>query len=71
MDGLEERKDVFIMGATNRLEIIDPAILRPGRFDKTLYLGLPSLEDKVKIFKKATKVRYSSQNMITTTFFRI
>ena len=65
MDGLEERKDVFIMGATNRLEIIDPAILRPGRFDKTLYLGLPSLEDKVKIFKKATKVRYSSQNMIT------
>ena len=65
MDGLEERKDVFIMGATNRLEIIDPAILRPGRFDKTLYLGLPSLEDKVKIFKKATKVRYSSQHMIT------
>jgi len=56
MDGLEERKNVFIMGATNRLEIIDPAILRPGRFDKTLFVGLPSSEDKVKIFLKASKV---------------
>ena len=70
MDGLEERKDVFIMGATNRLEIIDPAILRPGRFDKTLYLGLPSLEDKVKIFKKATKVFYV-MIIVNITLFRI
>merc|ERR1719431_1969692 len=55
MDGLEERKDVFIMGATNRHDMIDPAVLRPGRFDKTLFIGLPSNADKIKIFKKATK----------------
>lgn len=56
MDGLEERKDVFIMGATNRVDMIDPAVLRPGRFDKTLYVGLPNQRDKMAIFEKATKV---------------
>ena len=55
MDGLEERKDVFIMGATNRVDMIDPAVMRPGRFDKTLYVGLPTESDKMAIFEKATK----------------
>ena len=69
MDGLEERKYVFIVGATNRYEIIDPAVLRPGRFDKTLYVGLPSLEDKVKIFLKATRVCCLS--IFSTRFCRV
>ncbi|KAK3576286.1 hypothetical protein CHS0354_036021 [Potamilus streckersoni] len=55
MDGLEERKQVFIMAATNRPDIIDPAILRPGRLDKTLYVGLPSAEDRLDILKTITK----------------
>ena len=55
MDGLEERKDVFIMGATNRVDMIDPAVMRPGRFDKTLYVGLPNERDKLAIFEKATR----------------
>ena len=37
------------------VDIIDPAILRPGRLDKTLYVGLPSLEDRVDILKTITK----------------
>ena len=61
MDGLEERKDVFIMGATNRVDMIDPAVLRPGRFDKTLYVGLPNQRDKMAIFEKATKVTSTDQ----------
>ena len=57
LDGLEERKSVFIIAATNRYEIIDPAILRPGRLDKKLYVGLPSSDDIYKIITKITKVR--------------
>ncbi|XP_073249221.1 nuclear valosin-containing protein-like [Porites lutea] len=55
MDGLEARKQVFIMGATNRPDIIDPAVLRPGRLDKVLYVGLPSVEDREDILRTITK----------------
>ncbi|KAF4803553.1 Nuclear valosin-containing protein-like protein [Turdus rufiventris] len=57
MDGLQNRQQVFIMAATNRPDIIDPAILRPGRLDKTLYVGLPPPEDRLAILKTITKVR--------------
>ncbi|EMP24555.1 WD repeat-containing protein 26 [Chelonia mydas] len=56
MDGLENRQQVFIMAATNRPDIIDPAILRPGRLDKTLYVGLPPPVDRLAILKTITKV---------------
>uniref|UniRef100_A0A8C3XVF9 Nuclear VCP like n=1 Tax=Chelydra serpentina TaxID=8475 RepID=A0A8C3XVF9_CHESE len=55
MDGLENRQQVFIMAATNRPDIIDPAILRPGRLDKTLYVGLPPPVDRFAILKTITK----------------
>ncbi|KAL1518050.1 hypothetical protein ABEB36_001733 [Hypothenemus hampei] len=55
MDGLETRKGVFLLAATNRPDIIDPAILRPGRLDKTLYVGLPSKEDRADILRAITK----------------
>jgi ribosome biogenesis ATPase len=49
MDGLEERKQVFIIAATNRPDIIDPAMLRPGRLDKLLYVPLPDYNDRLSI----------------------
>jgi transitional endoplasmic reticulum ATPase len=49
MDGLEELKDVVVMGATNRPDIVDPALLRAGRFDRLVYIGEPAREDRVKI----------------------
>ncbi|XP_031247105.1 nuclear valosin-containing protein-like isoform X2 [Mastomys coucha] len=55
MDGLETRQHVFILAATNRPDIIDPAILRPGRLDKTLFVGLPPPADRVAILKTITK----------------
>ncbi|XP_043531500.1 nuclear valosin-containing protein-like [Chiloscyllium plagiosum] len=55
MDGLETRKQVFIMAATNRPDIIDPAVLRPGRLDKTLYIGLPKASDRFAILQTLTK----------------
>ncbi|MFA5254776.1 MAG: CDC48 family AAA ATPase [Methanoregula sp.] len=49
MDGLEELKDVVVMGATNRPDIVDPALLRAGRFDRLVYIGEPTAEDRKKI----------------------
>ncbi|EAN94730.1 putative vesicular transport protein (CDC48) [Trypanosoma cruzi] len=49
MDGIEGREDVYVIGATNRPDMIDPAMLRPGRLDKLLYVPLPSVEQRVSI----------------------
>ena len=49
MDGLEELKGVFVMGATNRVDMIDPAMLRPGRFDEIVELPLPDEEARCEI----------------------
>ncbi|KAF7988070.1 hypothetical protein HCN44_007564 [Aphidius gifuensis] len=55
MDGVEGRKGVYLMAATNRPDIIDPAVMRPGRFDKILYVGLPTPDDRVDILRALTK----------------
>ncbi|KAG5677081.1 hypothetical protein PVAND_006865 [Polypedilum vanderplanki] len=57
MDGIEERKGVFLMAATNRPDIVDPAVLRPGRLDKILYIGLPEEEDRTDILKALTRIK--------------
>jgi transitional endoplasmic reticulum ATPase len=51
IDGLQELKDVIIMGATNRPDIIDPALLRAGRFDRLVYIGEPGVTDREMILK--------------------
>jgi ribosome biogenesis ATPase len=57
MDGLESRRSVFIIAATNRPELIDPAMMRPGRLDKLLYVPLPTALERVSILKTlASKV---------------
>jgi transitional endoplasmic reticulum ATPase len=50
MDGLEGLKDVTIIGATNRPDMLDPAILRPGRFDRVLLVDVPDVTSRRKIF---------------------
>jgi transitional endoplasmic reticulum ATPase len=51
MDGVEELRGVLVMGATNRLDLIDPAVLRPGRFDLLVKLPLPDLAARREIFQ--------------------
>ncbi len=51
MDGFENRGEVKIIGATNRSDILDPALLRPGRFDRLIDIPLPTYEARVKIIK--------------------
>lgn len=57
MDGVEDRKGVYILAASNRPDIIDPAILRPGRLDTILYVGLPQKEERMAILEATTKQR--------------
>eukprot|EP01087_Luapelamoeba_hula_P013583 TRINITY_DN3879_c0_g1_i2.p1 TRINITY_DN3879_c0_g1~~TRINITY_DN3879_c0_g1_i2.p1 ORF type:complete len:1163 (+),score=263.08 TRINITY_DN3879_c0_g1_i2:75-3563(+) len=55
LDGVEGRKDVYIIAATNRPDIIDPAMLRPGRLDKLLYVPLPDPDERVDILKTVAR----------------
>jgi len=55
LDGLEELRDVTVIAATNRPDIIDPALLRPGRFDRHIYVTLPNKEARKEIFRIHTK----------------
>ena len=55
MDGLEELNDVIVIGATNRPDVVDPALLRPGRFDRLMLTPPPSEEGRVQILKIHTK----------------
>ncbi|KAI8524108.1 hypothetical protein RHMOL_Rhmol13G0124000 [Rhododendron molle] len=55
MDGMSAKKTVFIIGATNRPDIIDPALLRPGRLDQLIYIPLPDEESRLQIFKSCLR----------------
>ncbi len=55
MDGLEELNNVVVIGATNRPDMLDPAVLRPGRFDRLLLVSPPNEEGRLQIFKIHTK----------------
>ena len=55
MDGLEERGQVVVIGATNRVDAIDPALRRPGRFDREIEIGVPNEVDRSEILKIHTR----------------
>ncbi|MBI4151671.1 AAA family ATPase, partial [Candidatus Woesearchaeota archaeon] len=55
MDGFKHLDEVKIVGATNRLDILDPAIIRPGRLDRLIEVGLPNEEGRLEIFKVHSK----------------
>ena len=55
MDGLEDRKGVIVIASTNRPDLVDSALLRPGRFDRLLYVMAPDLESRIKILEVHTR----------------
>src|SRR5438132_4075068 len=55
MDGLEELQNVVVLGATNRPTLIDPALLRPGRFDELIYVGVPDTAGRRRILAIPTQ----------------
>ena len=55
MDGIENRKGIMIIASTNRPDLVDPAFLRPGRFDRLIYVDAPDYESRLKILQVHTK----------------
>jgi len=55
IDGVGARKNVFVIGATNRPDILDPAVIRPGRLDQLIYIPLPDLKSRTAIFQAALR----------------
>jgi len=55
MDGIYPYRNVTVLGATHKLDLIEPALLRPGRFDKIIHLTLPDLMNRVKIYQIHTR----------------
>ena len=55
LDGLKSRGSVVVIGATNRPEAVDPALRRPGRFDREIYFPLPSIKDRISILSLHTQ----------------
>ncbi|MDO8486530.1 MAG: ATP-dependent zinc metalloprotease FtsH [Candidatus Staskawiczbacteria bacterium] len=63
MDGFERENNVIVMAATNRGDILDSALLRPGRFDRKIILDPPDVHDRVEILKIHSKEKPLSQNI--------
>jgi len=64
MDGMETKINVIVMAATNRPDILDPALLRPGRFDRRVILDMPDLRDREAILKVHTKNKPLNKEII-------
>ncbi|BFZ15323.1 hypothetical protein BsWGS_18362 [Bradybaena similaris] len=63
MDGIQFLKDVFIIAATNRPDLMDPALLRPGRFDSLVYVPLPDAETRRQILQKRLSIMPVAQDV--------
>lgn len=63
MDWFDQDTNVIVMAATNRAEVLDNALLRPGRFDRKITVGLPNLEDREKILEVHSKNKPISKNV--------
>ncbi|KAK4264364.1 hypothetical protein QN277_025555 [Acacia crassicarpa] len=70
MDGMTAKKTVFIIGATNRPDIIDPALLRPGRLDQLIYIPLPDENSRLQIFKACLRKSPVSKDVDLTALAR-
>ena len=63
MDGFGSNEGVIVLAATNRQDILDPALLRPGRFDRQVYVGLPDIKGREEILKVHAKKKPLAENV--------
>ena len=64
MDGIEELRGVVVLGATNRLDILDPAVIRPGRFDLLLELPVPDKKTRLEILRIHTRKKPLNEDVV-------
>ena len=69
LDGVESNEDVFLIAATNRIDILDEALTRPGRIDYKILIGLPDLEGRKEIINIHSKNKKLSQDVINNLSF--
>lgn len=63
MDGFEDNSGVIVIAATNKIELMDPALLRAGRFDRRVFLSLPDLKDRLKILEVYMRDKKNNVNL--------
>lgn len=63
MDGFEDNSGVIVIAATNKIELMDPALLRSGRFDRRIFLSLPDFKDRLKILEIYMKDKKNNVNL--------
>lgn len=63
MDGMVENSGLLVIAATNRTDVLDPALLRPGRFDRTIIVGLPDIKEREQILKLHAKGKRISKKI--------
>ncbi|MDE6472597.1 MAG: ATP-dependent zinc metalloprotease FtsH [Clostridia bacterium] len=63
MDGFEKNEGIIIMAATNRADILDPALLRPGRFDRQIYVNVPDVKGREEILKVHSRNKPLAQDV--------
>lgn len=63
MDGFDNETNVIVIAATNRADVLDPALLRPGRFDRRVMLSLPDLQDRIAILEVHAKNKLFEKNV--------
>lgn len=71
MDGFESNEGVIVMAATNRADILDPALMRPGRFDRQIYVNLPDVKGREQILKVHARNKPMAQDVNFKTVARI
>ena len=70
MDGFDANDGVIVMAATNRADILDKALLRPGRFDRQVYVGLPDVKGREEILRVHTKNKPLGPDVSLKTIWR-
>ena len=71
MDGFDANEGVIVMAATNRVDILDPALLRPGRFDRTVHINIPDIKGREEILKVHAKNKPLDKNIDLKNIARI
>ena len=71
MDGFEANEGVIVMAATNRVDILDPALLRPGRFDRTVHINIPDIKGREEILKVHARNKPLAKDIDLKTIARI
>ena len=66
MDGFNTGStNVIVLAATNRVDILDPALMRPGRFDRQIYVPAPDIKGRASIFKVFTSLLHTCLSLLT------